>query len=440
MSDKPRRRSLVSRILPALALVGLGVACLAGIAELAAFDANAASTFPPGWSHWRYSREMNLAPIERRTLVSASIPEEIYSHSANRLADLRVVDDRGREVPYALDVPTGETRVEHRSAKMREQSFVPGEFSQFILDVNLPANFYNAVKIDTRETDFLTWAEVAVSDDAREWRIVCDRAPLFRFNKQNLQGTQTLHYSDTNARYIRLRALDGAKRFQLSSVEVLYEVSSPAERVAVSAPPAPIAFSDRSQSAWEADLPAQLPIDEVRFETEEPEFSRSVTVETSEDRNDWSFAGSGEIYRFRRDDALREWLNVGFAEDWSPHWRIRVANGSNSPLAGARVTFYMTPRRLVFHADPVRRYFILYGETEAKRPEYDLARTVHFSNALPAPEARIGPEEVNSAFVDPRPWTERNLLVLWICVIIAAGVLAVVALRSLRVSASGQAS
>ncbi len=440
MSGNSRWRSLVFRMLPALALLGVSVVGLAGIADFAAFDAKADSTFPPGWSHWCYSREMNLAFVDRRSLVSASVPEEIYSHSANRLADLRVVDDRGREVPYLLNVPMGETRVERRPTMMREQSFVPGEFSQFVVDVNLPVNFYNAVKIGTRETDFLTWAEVAVSDDAREWRIVCDRAPLFRFNKQNLQGTQTLHYSDTNARYIRLRVLDGTKRFQLSSVEVLYEVSSPAERVAVSASPAPIASSERSESAWEADLPSQLPIDEVRFETAEPEFSRAVTVQASEDRNDWSFVGSGEIYRFRREDALREWLNVGFVEDWSQHWRIRVANGSNSPLAAAHLTFYMTPRRLVFYADPNRRYFILYGQSEAKPPEYDLLRTLPAGNGSPLPGATFGPEQVNAGYEDPRPWTERNPAVLWTCVIIAVGLLAVVALRSLRASSSSESS
>jgi hypothetical protein len=410
------------------------VACILALGIVfgsASLRAGIATSWPQAWRSWRYSREIK-APAENASgLAVIVVPEDVYAHSANQLADLRIVDDQGREVPFVLAVPSGHTHTDRRPVRTQEQSFTPGEFTQFVLDVGANAQFHNAIQVNTPETDFIAWAEAAVSDDARQWRIVCDRAPLFHFNKQNLQGVQTLYYSVTNARYIRLRILDGSHRFPMTSVEVLYEVTTSAERVSISVPLAAAQSTNSQESLWRGDLPAELPVNEALFETDEPEFSRSVSVESSADGEDWSNAGAGEIYRFHHDDVLREWLRVGFSGGWSPHWRVRVSNGSNSPLAGARVTLYMTPRRLLFRAFPARRYLLLYGQSEAKAPQYDLERTVRVETVLKHPDATLGAEQINNDYQDPRPWSERHPAVLWIAVSVAAALLGLAALRSL---------
>lgn len=400
-----------------------------------ALGAHAVRELPQKWAHWRYSREVNISP-EAVSLIAIELPEAVYANSSNHLADVRIADDQGREIPYVLHVPTSESRSERRGVRTLEQSYAPGEFTQFVFDAGLKPRFYNAIEVLTTESDFIAWAEVAVSDDSREWRIVCDRAPLFRFSKQNLQGTQTLHFSETSARYIRLRVLEGSKRFSLSRVELLYQMSPPEERTMAAAQFRSVASGNPNESVWEADLPTDLPVNELWFETSEPEFSRLVTIESREDGSDWQSAGSGEIYRFRHDDWLREWLRVSFGGGWSAHWRVHVANGNNAPLADVRITLYMMPRRLIFRADPARRYRVLYGQSQAKAPLYDLGRTIYAKDMSRVPAATLGPEELNAAYEDPRPWTEKHPAVLWISVIVAAGLLGFAALRSLRASSN----
>jgi Protein of unknown function (DUF3999) len=433
--NRSRRLSTLPRQSRAT-LVGI-VACILALGIVfgsVALGAATAVVWPQAWRTWSYSREIIPPAANERGLTAIVVPEDVYAHSSKLLADIRIVDDAGREVPYVLHVPSGHTHTDRRIARMQEHSFRPGEFTQFVLDANANAPFHNALLVNTSETDFITWAEVAVSDDARQWRIVCDRAPLFRFNKQNLQGTQTLHYSETNARYIRLRILEGSHPFPVTSVNVLYEVTTPEERVPVSAQLHASKATNPQESVWRADLPADLPLNEVHFETDESEFSRSVTIDSSEDGQEWTPVGSGEIYRFHHDDVLREWLQVGFGGGWSLHWRVHVMNGDNSPLAAARVILYMTPRRLVFRADPARRYLLVYGQSEAKPPQYDLERTIRAEAFQKLPVATLGGEQINSEYEDPRPWSERHPAVLWIAVIIAAGLLGAAALRSLRAS------
>ncbi len=433
-SSRPFAKFLFPSRSPFVAVSGCIFALGIVLGSVASRAATIAS-WPQAWRSWSYSREVNPPAANGSRPAAIVIPEDVYAHSANQLADLRIVDDEGREVPYVLGVPSGQTRTERRPVRTREQSFAPGEYTEFVLDVGANPQFHNAILVNTSETDFIAWAEVAVSDDARQWRNVCDRAPLFRFDKQDLQGTQTLHYSDTNARYIRLRILEGSHRFPLTSVNVLYEVTTPVERVPVAASLAAAQSANRQESLWRTDLPAELPVNEIRFEADEAEFSRSVVIESSSDGQEWSAVGSGEIYRFHHDDVLREWLRVSFGSGWASHWRVHIANGNNSPLAGARVMLYMTPRRIVFRPDPARRYLLLYGQSEAKPPHYDLERTLVVQDFQKLPELALGGEQINSEYEDPRPWSERHPAILWIAVIIAAGLLGFAALRSLRHSA-----
>jgi hypothetical protein len=51
-----------------------------------------------------------------------------------------------------------------------------------------------------------------------------------------------------------------------------------------------------------------------------------------------------------------------------------------------------------------------------------------------AEPATLGAEDVNSAWVDPSPWTERHGAVLWVALVLAVIILGAVAVRTLRSS------
>ena len=56
------------------------------------------------------------------------------------------------------------------------------------------------MEIQTEEKDFMVWVEIAASDDRVTWRIVRERAPIYRFEKDGLEGTQTISYPRTRSR------------------------------------------------------------------------------------------------------------------------------------------------------------------------------------------------------------------------------------------------
>ena len=88
-----------------------------------------------------------------------------------------------------------------------------------VVDFGAHAPFHNALRVETSSQDYIEWVQVEASDDGHVWRMVQERAPIFRFLKNDHQGTQVVHYSENNAQYLRVRILDGDAKFPVSGVK-----------------------------------------------------------------------------------------------------------------------------------------------------------------------------------------------------------------------------
>jgi len=198
----------------------------------AALGASALSTdLPSAWRYWRYSRPVESGRLD--ALNYLILDRDVFSHSENQLADLRIIDDLGHELPFEVRSQiTPPPQPVQLAVTLRENSFVPGQFTQVVLDLGERASFHNSVRVQTPESDFINWVEIAASDDAHLWRVVNARAPISRFRRENLEGNQLVRYSENNARYLRVRIQEAAHIFQVTGMEVF---SSPAFKSGVSA-------------------------------------------------------------------------------------------------------------------------------------------------------------------------------------------------------------
>jgi hypothetical protein len=393
-----------------------------------------AAPLPSAWVHWRYWRPIEVPPTDSVRLAGVVLPQDAYPHTQTALADLRIIDDGGHEVPYARYLREGTASSRDLPTEILENSYAPGDYTQVVLTVGAAAPFHNAVEVHTPESDFIEWVSVEASDDAHQWRIVEDRAPIFRFLRQGREGTQTVHYSPTDARYLRVRVLDGNRKFPVVSAQVVYNTVETPERSFLEAEIVDDPDKRASENAWRVDLgtPA-LGVQEVRFAVNPAEFIRAVEISTSDDGTSWRAVAHGEIYRFQRESTEEERLRVDVpGRITGRYWRIAVANGNDAPLPGVIPSLYITPVHLVFEQQPGRSYRLLYGQILATAPQYDLGRRVNLSQQGLAEAAQLGAEEETSNYADPRPWTERNRYVLWIVMGIAVLLLGGSAVRSLR--------
>jgi hypothetical protein len=392
-----------------------------------------ATDLPGQWREWHYSRQISVSNASGP--VKVSIPPDVYAHLENGLPDLRVLDDLGSEIPFILYDENVRAPVEARPATIRENSFLPGKYTQLVVDLGGRTGFHNAIEIQTSETDFINWVEIAASDDTTTWRIVKDRAPISGFRKENVAGSRLVRYSDNNARYLRVRLFETAHQFPISSVKVFFsrETQEPS-RVILPSQFTLDSSAPSSVSRWGTDLGAgSFPVSGVAIDPPQSQFFRIIRMQASDNGKDWQDYCSGQIYRYKQGDKLAESLRVYSQEIWNHRfWRIEIVNGSDSPLAGATPTLLIIPRFLLFFPQANRSYRLIYGNIRAKSPTYDLARTFDYRTAPTAPLAGAGAEASTSNYLDPRPLTERYPHLLWVALGIAAVALAYAALRALR--------
>jgi hypothetical protein len=407
------------------AFAALGVAALA-------------SDLPSVWRPWRYSRA--IASPRSGFLNYITLDREVFVRSENRLADLRVIDDLGNEQPYELRnrlVPPAQSVP--IPATLRENSFVPGQFTQVIVDLGDRSDFHNTLRVQTSESDFINWVEIAASDDARLWRIVKPRAPISRFRRENLEGSQTIRYSENNARYLRLRIQETAHQFPVTGVDVFASQAMQKEALAPGALPLiamlpPDSTGLPSQTQWTVDLGSTtIPVAELDFETDQPDFYRAVRILTSTDEKEWQPAGGGEIYRYTSGAKTEESLRVPCCENWGArYWRFEILNGNDAPLSSTRMSVAMRLQFVLFRPRENRSYRLLTGNARASAPQYDFARTLRIQPNEELLQLTLGPEEETSNYADPRPFTERHPNLLWLALGLAIGVLGYAALRALR--------
>jgi len=404
---------------------------LASVSCLLAMSAD----LPGKWRAWRYSRPIEGQPSQRDGAAQLSLPWEIYAHCQAGCEDTRIVTSQGDEVPFVIVERHVASNPQSHAAQIVENSFVADHYTQVIGDLGEGRLNYDRVKVETSRPDFIVWAEVALSDDARTWRTVEARAPIARFRSRAVDGTQTIPIEGLSSRYVRVRIADPSGQFPVSGISVLHEETYKFPRKEIPAAFTAEKSSDPTESFWRAALASpNQPVSEVELRTDSAEFYRGVRISSSVDGKEWSYWGSGVIYRYKQDDKTRESLCIEFPEISGNRFvRVEVINGNDQPLANVTLTLAAAPRTLLFKQTAGQDYRLLYGNEKAGRPQYDLAHYLEFGPSKPVYRTlTLGPEQETVNYRDPRPFTERHPEVLWSALGLAIVLIGLTALKTLR--------
>jgi hypothetical protein len=393
---------------------------------------------PSAWRHWPYSAAIALPALGSPRLVRVLVPDHVSRRAQAGWSDLRVIDDSGREVPYVLHARLGRRSREDRAARLMDLTHKPGEDTRATLDLGPGSPVHNRIEIRTAAPEFFARVAIDVSAGGKDWRVLREDAPIYRFEASGLRGNQAVGYTDNSSRYVRLRITDGTGRFPLDAVVVRYEVAEEAELVPVELPVRPDPAALAGETWWLAEGGGQ-PVAALEIAAEQETFHRPVRIRASDDGATWRVVTSGAVYRMGR-GRERDQLRVELGETRARLLRVEVVNRSDPPLAGARLGFYATPRRVVFRAAPGRGYRLAYGNPRAAAPDYELARVTVAGDLAAAAPAELGPEAANAGYVDPAPWTERHPAVLWAALIVAVAVVGALAIRALRSAAPAGAA
>jgi hypothetical protein len=345
-------------------------------------------------AEWKFQQSLSL---NETGLVRVALPPATLDRVLPDVADLRLLNPSGQEVPYAIEIPSApaltRTTPKHFRAELQRLA------TQLTIETGVSGPL-EGLELATPIPTFVKAARLEVSSDGEQWELIGDGLQLAR----GRQLEQTfLPLNKLRAAFVRVTLDDwrtSVVPFTGATLLVAPTAENPTIAVATE-------LSKREEFAHETvltiDLQARnLPLAEITFDTPEPLFARSVSVtqrrfidgESSE-----QILAAGMIFRSRAAGLNpRERLTIPVnVTAGTRELLVHIQNDDNPPIALAQVQVRRRPVWLMFHAAAAGNYRVLTGNRHAAAPRYDLSvlredlRSAHESTAEPgAPQPNPG--------------------------------------------------
>jgi hypothetical protein len=380
------------------------------------------ATLPSAWQHEQ------LFEISATGLVKISLPPATLDAARPALEDLRLYDNVGNEIPFLIAHPAPAAKVV-QSAKSFQVSLNP-RATVILLETGL-AQPLDGVTLESPAGSFLKAVRVEGSADGETWRPLAEGRPIFR----QAYGANQLRVAFPAGAWRWLRLTVDDQR----SPAVPF-TSAQVHAAAAEAPPSEwqnTVIAERDENSGETRLTlnlgaANLDIASVKIETDEPLFTRCLTLAVShltEQGVSEQAIGHGAIYRVAVEgQPMSENLSVPLeTQVRARELVLLIHNGDSPPLSISAVRVERRPVYLVFLARAAGTFHLLTGNKLCAAPRYDLASLgadlknaavspVTISAPAPnsnyrAPEALAG-LEVTGAALDVSAWKFRKPVAL----------------------------
>jgi hypothetical protein len=375
-------------------------------------------------SSWPYSVEVSTS--KSTGIFQVIVPFVVLDKAAPDLADLRLHDANGREIPYAIRLRKESNERLAIGANIFNQATL-GTTAEISLDLGENAGAHNEVEIDSTGDNFRRRVVVEGSDSGGEWRTLASGAIIFSFEAQNSSVlANRVSYPESRYRYLRIRVFsdelsdDEAPRITGAKVLMAIREQGQLSTWTVWVPNRELLRNQGApSSSWNIDLGARVPCDRLVLDVSSESFSRHFEIENVDDPDNIRRIATGELVR--RIDSERTPLTITFDQEENVRkLRLVVNDYSNQPLDIAAIYASAPARQLVFElkeppAQPLRLFF---GNSKITAPHYDFEKELSAKLSGEPQQAGVGELTNNPAFTpEPLPFTER---VPWLIYLILA--------------------
>ena len=347
-----------------------------------------------------------------------SVDGEVYRSSQRSLADLRLVDDLGKEAPYSIYAQRESTTQESYDPKIFNRAILPAAYSTLTLDLEQEAES-NTLVLKTSSRNFKRRVEIAGSNDRKQWLVLKSDGYIFDFSGDQKIHLTTIKYPDSKYRYLQIKVWNGKEEPLTIDGASLSRVKTTPARRAVRG----VRLHSREEDAklkatvCVLDLSYEnLPADFLTIDTPEENFSRMLEIQAGNDLKTWESSQQGDLYRFRTDKYSVEKKTLHFPEMRCRYLKLIIYNHDDPPLKLAAFEAQGVEEDLVCRTQPDRSYSLYYGNAQAHAPRYDFERLKNYLSLETISRVRLGSESENNSFRPSgpkRPWTERQPVLFW---------------------------
>lgn len=394
--------------------------CLAALVSLAAAPPpRAVPEDLSGWSHYHTVKLVRKPGQDRYEFV---LPAAVFGTARADLGDLRLVDARGRFIPYAVRVRQPGYENQPLPARIFDRLIHPDRSIQVSLDLGEPPSCCAILSVEIPGTVDLRALRVEGSDDCKDWDMILRSEYDFRPDERNAQRQpperRRVAFRNARCRYLRVRwrpdQVVENDRLKLADVRVVSTEWVRGEEVRW----APslghreaVVYGGEKASQWliDAGEPA-VPCQSLIFQLDESDFARTCRLEVWR-HGSFDPVDTRTLCRRPGKPGGVE-VEIPFGEEVKARrLRLTLVDAKSGPSVIDEVRLSARARILIFALPPaVREPLRLYtGNPQAKPPRYDFAAG---ASARPHPlpiRLELGPAEDNPVYQPPplthdEPW------------------------------------
>jgi hypothetical protein len=324
------------------------------------------------------------------------------------LSDLRVTDQRGVELPYAVVFETELQTQTEKAGEILNRDYPNESTSRLTVDFRGSA-VKNRILVETQGDSFRRRLWVEGSDDLQSWSTLLQEGWLTAAGASPERRFETVDTGANTYRYIRVSVVkmpDEIDRPRILRVTCRHDVTRKASEFAVESrlmayrtekgiSTAEVDFGTRNLPLQRLRLilardPARIfmkscdisgrstlqHVERVRFET--AEYGRETTIETP-----WEPVGRGNVFRDQQGKVALDLPGTNFR-----YVRIRIEDRDSPPLELREVMGYGVPTYLVFEPAGQSRFTLYAGNIEARTPHYESSKVLASLDTRTLPKCR----------------------------------------------------
>lgn len=363
------------------------------------------------------------------------VPLEVMDKARDDLADLRLEDANGREIPYAIRVRREIADAREVAGRLFNQATI-GNASEASVDLGENAGEHNEVEIVTSGMNFRRLVTLEGSDTSADWKTLKTGDLIFSFvAANNTARSNNVRYQTSRYRYLRVKVFSDERVDKeppvITTVKVSMATREKGESVKwnVNVPIHQfLRHNGAPASSWTIDLGGRVPCDHLFLTTEDQSFSRPFQVEVVDDPQNVSVVASGELTK-RVGEQDRP-IEITFDQEVRARkLRLLVTDYSNATLSITAIEASAPARQLFFEMkEPqVQPLQLFFGNMDADVPHYDFERELSAKLVRPPLPATVVSFVSNPNYQPPPlPFTERVPWLIYVVLTISSVALALI--------------
>jgi hypothetical protein len=373
-------------------------------------------------------------PTTDNPIVAFTLDAEVYSHTRDDLADLRVLNADGQELPYQLQTHSVLNSSQHWVGVVSTVNAIdqlPDNTLQIQLTRKDGSELPAELRFATPLVDFEHQVEVAVGD-GKSWRVIAPDALIFDYTRfYDLRQLAVPLPAHSGAHYrIRVSNITDETRsprrtltqsgeritetqelvsrpFRIDSVSLWHREARSHTQPKLLQHPLVASSTQISSDSNETHIHLRTnrqPITQFQLQNPSANWSRQVIVEIPTDNDGWRSIATETCSQIDLPGLRRDKLRVVIPETRSLHFRLRILNQDSPALRPTIAAWGVAHQLVLFSRDAPAR--LLYGAESAMAPQYDIGSILSAQTTVPA-YGELSAESANAVFAAPSGWRHR---------------------------------